>query len=228
MQLDARLQAVADFVPAGARAADIGTDHAYLAVTLIQENVSARVIASDKNSGPCEAARNTVYEAGLMDKIVVRMGDGLQVLVPGEVDVACIAGMGGLLICEILSASPAIVAGLTRLVLQPMNASEKLRSWLYAHDWHIVDEALACTDGRIYEIITAEPGRKTRPEALLLSIGPILWQKKPELLQHHIESLLFKERRIAAGMEKSNEAKKSRKYKQSIKKIRSLEAKLLW
>ena len=79
MKLDGRLQAVAAFVPAGSRAADIGTDHAYLAMALLLERGAASVIASDKNAGPCQAARHTLQAAGIADRIAVRQGDGLTV-----------------------------------------------------------------------------------------------------------------------------------------------------
>ena len=96
MHLDDRLQALADFVPEGARAADIGTDHGYLAVALLQQGKANFVVAGDKNRGPYEAAKRTVHEYAISEEqISVRLGDGLEVVKPGEVDTVCIAGMGG-------------------------------------------------------------------------------------------------------------------------------------
>ena len=83
-------------------------------------------------------------------------------------------------------------------------------------------------DGRIYEIIMAKRGRRKMPEQLMLEIGPVLWQKKPPLLRHHIEALLFQERRVAAGMEKSDAAKKSKKYQAVIRHIKELGEHLSW
>ena len=82
--LDPRLQAVADFVPTTANAADIGTDHAYLAIALFQANNRRKIIAADLNSGPCEAARRAVRLAGFHGLIDIRQGDGLSVLRPGR------------------------------------------------------------------------------------------------------------------------------------------------
>ncbi len=229
MQLDDRLQALADFVPVGCRAADIGTDHGYLAIDLIREGKANFVVAGDLNEGPYEAAKRTVHENAMAaDQISVRLGNGLQVLEPGEVDTVCIAGMGGVLMTQILEQSPDVVKKLTTLVLQPMNGAPELRTWLYRHNWHIADEALAVADGRIYEIIKAERGRVKRPAPLDLLIGPVLWQKKPPLLKHHIESLLFQQRRVLTGMEKSPRACKTKKYEVIKEQVRELEERLTW
>ena len=228
MHLDDRLQALADFVSEGSRVADIGTDHGYLSIALVQAGKADFVVASDKNAGPFEAATRAVREAGLMDTISVRLGDGLATLQPGEVDTVCIAGMGGVLMTEILEASPEVVAQLTTLILQPQSAAAELRRWLYRKHWHIADESLAIADGRIYEIIKAERGRRKLPEEILLEIGPVLWEKKPPHLRHHIESLLFQQRRVAAGMEKSKRALSSRKYQEVKGRIKELEARLSW
>lgn len=229
MKLGDRLQALADFVPQGSRVADIGTDHGYLAVELVKSGKADFVVASDKNAGPYEAAVRTVHESGLTDaSISVRLGDSLKSLEPGEVDTVCIAGMGGTLMVEILEGSPEVVEKLETLVLQPQSAAPELRRWIYRKHWHIEDEALALDDGRIYEIIMAKRGRRKMPEQLMLEIGPVLWQKKPPLLRHHIEALLFQARRVAAGMEKSEVAKKSKKYQAVVKHIKELGEHLSW
>ncbi|MBR3458101.1 MAG: SAM-dependent methyltransferase [Selenomonadaceae bacterium] len=228
MQLDNRLRAVADFVAPGSRVADIGTDHAYLPVYLVEAGKADFVVAGDKNTGPCEAAFRTVREHGMGDRISVRQGDGLAILKEGEVDTVCIAGMGGTLMCEILGAYPEQLKEMGMLVLQPMNDVPELRRWIYRHYWHIEDESLALSDGRIYEIIMAKRGRRKMPSPLMLSIGPVLWEKKTDLLRHHIEALLFQTRRIAAGMEKSDRAKKSKKYRETIENIKALEERLRW
>lgn len=229
MNLGDRLQAVADFVPQGSRVADIGTDHGYLAVALVKSGKAKFVVASDKNTGPYEAAVRTVRENGLADNVIsVRLGDGLKSLRPGEVDTVCIAGMGGALMVEILEGSPDVVETLDALILQPQSAAPELRRWIYRKHWHIEDESLVLDDGRIYEIIMAKRGRRKMPEQLMLEIGPVLWQKKPPLLRHHIEALLFQERRVAAGMEKSDAAKKSKKYQVVIRHIKELGEHLSW
>ena len=88
--MDARLKSIAEFVPRGARVADIGTDHAQLAIELIKSGRASKVIAADKNVGPLEAAKKNISAAGLEERIETWLGDGLTVLNADEVDVNCI------------------------------------------------------------------------------------------------------------------------------------------
>lgn len=210
MILDDRLEAVAKFVPPGCQVADIGTDHGYLAMELYKRDNTRSVIAADKNAGPCQAASHTLAEAGLTDCIQVRQGDGLKALTVGEVDTVCIAGMGGKLISDILSAEPEVLAGLECLVIQPQNAYSLLRRWLYEHNWHIADEALAQVDGRVYQIIKAEKGQVEMPSELALKLGPVLLEKRPELFAKHVENNLISCRKVLSGLQKSAEPDRER------------------
>ena len=124
MQLDARLAAIAAFVPHGTVLADIGGDHAYLAATLVMEGVAPRAVVGDLSAGACAAARRTALAQRLTRQIDVRQGDGLSVLAPGEAESIVIAGMGGALIVQILEGAPDVLAGAPTLVLQPMNGAE--------------------------------------------------------------------------------------------------------
>ena len=223
MQLDDRLQAMADLVPAGSTAADIGTDHGYLAVALLKENKVPMVIASDKNQGPYEAAKRTVAENNLNDQISVRLGDGLAVIKPGEADTACIAGMGGGLMTEILKAAPAVTATLKTLVLQPMNGDFELRQWLYSHGWYIDDEVLAVADGKQYIIMRAKPGVSVMPTKIELIVGPALIKKALPLIKNHLNSLIDSRKRILKGMEKSMQAKKNDRYQEIKQELQELE-----
>lgn len=210
MILDDRLEAVASFVPDDCKVADIGTDHGYLAMELYKRDKRRTVIAADKNAGPCQAASHTLAEAGLTEYIQVRQGDGLKALAVGEADTVCIAGMGGKLISDILSAKPDVLAGLSCLVLQPQNAYSLLRRWLYEHNWHIVDEALAQVDGRVYQIIKAERGQAEIPSELALKLGPVLLEKRPKLFANHVENNLISCHKVLTGLQKSAEPDRER------------------
>ena len=141
MKLDQRLSAVAALVRLGSRLADIGTDHAYLPVWLVQNGVCPAAIAADLRPGPLEAARRHVAAAGLEDRISLRLGDGLAPVFPGEADDIVIAGMGGETIAAILAAADWLADARLRLVLQPMSRAEETRRWLLKNGFSGMDTA---------------------------------------------------------------------------------------
>lgn len=222
MQLDARLAAIAAFVPHGTTLADIGGDHAYLAATLVMKGVAPRAVVGDLSAGACAAARRTAAALRLTRQIDVRQGDGLSVLVPGEAESIVIAGMGGALITEILAGAPAVLAGVQTLVLQPMNGAAKLRRWLYASGWNIADETLAYAGGHLYEIIRAERGTAERPDDVFLHIGACLFEKRDPLLEAHIEAKAAKLARAAEGMHASIAARQSEEYRETVSLLTAL------
>ncbi|MDF2626654.1 MAG: hypothetical protein K0R39_485 [Symbiobacteriaceae bacterium] len=199
--LPPRLAAAAAFVPPGQPMADIGTDHAYLPAHLVDAGIVPRAIAADVLPGPLEAARTTVRETGLTEKIELRLGNGLKVLTPGEVAAVTICGMGGPLIAEILEAGP--LAGVQRLALQPMGGEETLRRWLMEHGWYITDETLVEDAGRIYVVMAAEPGHMdlTWADAFL---GPHLLRKGGPLLARYAAIFLEQARRAYTGASRSD------------------------
>lgn len=154
--LDKRLSAVAALVRPGSRLADIGTDHAYLPVHLVQAGACSEAIASDIGAGPLEAARHTVVTADLADKITLRLGDGLSTVGADEVDDIAIAGMGGETIVAILEAAPYIQDSRLRLILQPMTRAEDLRRWLLSHGFSILEERLIVDGRHLYPVMAAE------------------------------------------------------------------------
>ena len=222
MQLDARLAAIAAFVPHGTTLADIGADHAYLAATLVMKGIAWRAVVGDLSAGACAAARRTALTQRLTREIDVRQGDGLSVLTPGEAESIVIAGMGGALIAEILSGAPAVLTSVQTLVLQPMNGAAKLRRWLYTNGWDIVDETLARAGGHLYEIIRAEHGAAELPDDVLLHIGARLFEKRDPLLKAHIEAKIAKLTRAAEGMNTSAAARQSAEYRETVSLLAAL------
>lgn len=214
--MDSRLRTIMDFVPIGSRVADIGTDHGYLAIELIKSKIAISVIASDKNAGPLEAARKNIKAAEVEGDIDLRLGDGLQSINTGEVNVICIAGMGGALICEILTASPEVTAQVDKIILQPMNAVDKVRQWVSLNNWNIEDEDLAEVDGIIYEILCISHSLQVNSTKKMNS--PLL----PKFIQSKIDKL----KRILEAMNQSTRARTSDKYFEVQEQIRKLEIQL--
>ncbi len=215
--IDSRIKSVLNFVEKNSRVADIGTDHGYLAIELVKSGRASFVVASDKNSGPLDAAKKNIAAAGLNDFIEVRLGDGLKVLSEGEVDTICVAGMGGALIVEILNNSPQITNSAEKLILQPMNALEKLQAWLENNGWYIADIDLAEVGGIIYEIISAV---KT-PER----VSAVTKKESSPLLKKFTAQKISKLQRVLEEMSKSPAAVASPKFSQIQAEIESLKQK---
>ena len=200
--MSGRISALAEFVPAGCVAADIGTDHARLPAFLVQNGICPRVIATECRPGPLENARRNLSEKGLLDRVDLRLGDGLKVLKPGEASVLVLAGMGGGTIRDILAASGEVTASARVLVLQPMGGAGELRAWLSQNGWRIKDEKLVEEGGRIYAVIAAVPGREELSDPLILELGPRLWEKgmSEPLFCRYVKALIDKYSRILKGI----------------------------
>lgn len=156
--LSKRLEAVAAWVPQGARVADIGCDHAYLPIALLTRGQAQHAIGCDINAGPLAAARKNAARAGCRpEDLELRLADGLKGLAPGEVDVVTIAGMGAGLMTEILSASPEVVAALSRIVVSPNVAPWLLRRWAVDHGFAVAEEGVVEDGGHYYEVFVLEP-----------------------------------------------------------------------
>jgi len=157
MKLSKRLQYIMEQIPVGSTFADIGSDHAMLPVAAIKTGNALSAVAGEVNPGPRDAAAKQVTTAGLGGKISVRLGDGLNVISPGEVDVITIAGMGGGLISTILEQGIDKLQGVKKLILQPNVGEELVRRWLLDRHWVLTSEHIMEEDRKVYEILTAVP-----------------------------------------------------------------------
>ena len=155
-KLKPRLRMAAELVRDGVRIADIGTDHAYLPAALILEGRITGAVAADLRKGPLENAAQTVRANGLTDRISLRLSDGLANVSAGEADDIVIAGMGGILIAEILGACPFLKDGSKRYILQPQSHSEELRAFLWSSGFRIFGESACFEDEKVYIAFCAE------------------------------------------------------------------------
>ena len=155
--LPKRLQMLAGMVTPGNRVADVGCDHGFLSIYLVQKGISPSVIAMDVRQGPLSAARGHVDAQGLGTYIETRLSDGLQKLQLGEVDTVVCAGMGGRLMERILKESLEKAAQLKELVLQPQSELREFREFLRKSGFRITDEDMVREDGKYYFAMRAVP-----------------------------------------------------------------------
>lgn len=178
IQLSKRLSEVGRFVPKGAILLDVGSDHAYLPLALLEQGHIERAIAGEVVEGPYQSAVKNVASSPLSDKVEVRLANGLAAFEPGDqVSAITICGMGGRLIAEILEAGKDKLATVERLILQPNNREDDLRRWLQDNGFGIVSETILAENNKYYEIIVAEQGHM-RLSSHELRFGPYLLKDK--------------------------------------------------
>ncbi|MBR0447252.1 MAG: SAM-dependent methyltransferase [Clostridia bacterium] len=214
--LDKRLSAVAALVRPGSRLADIGTDHAYLPVHLVQAGVCPSAIASDIGAGPLEAARRTVAENGLTSEIALRLGDGLATVTVDEVEDIAIAGMGGETIAAILEAAPWVKDARLRLILQPMTRAEDLRRWLLTNGFSVIEEHLIIDGRHLYPVLAAEYTATTCEDDLLIYGGFFTAEEGRPYRQMMAEHLARK----ASGLSHSGDADAAVKFSELSKRLK--------
>lgn len=155
-----RLELVASFVPQGAILLDVGSDHAYLPIELVERGKIESAIAGEVVEGPYQSAVKNVEAHGLKEKIHVRLANGLAAFEEADqVSVITIAGMGGRLIARILEEGLDKLANVERLILQPNNREDDLRIWLQENGFQIVAESILEEAGKFYEILVVEAGQ---------------------------------------------------------------------
>ena len=194
--LSRRLERVAAHVPAGARLADIGSDHGYLPVALMRRGVIAAAVAGEVALTPLRAAERTVRENGLEQQIIVRLASGLAAIEPGDrVDAITICGMGGETIRDILEAGKARLKGHERLILQPNGGEQPLRRWLMENGYRISGEELLRENLFFYEIIVAERDAAVSYSAQELYFGPLQMQTRSPVFIQKWQRMLTQKRK---------------------------------
>ena len=156
IKISERLKKVARCVNEGSKVADIGCDHAYIAIYLIKNNIATKVVAMDINKGPLQKAKKNIEEYGCLTQIDTRLSDGAKKLEVGEVDTILISGMGGRLISKILAESIDVVRECSQLVLQPQSEIYLVRKFLDKIGFSIIYEDMLIEDGKYYVIINAK------------------------------------------------------------------------
>ena len=255
MKLTDRLLKIASLVSDGKKIADIGTDHGYIPVYLLKEGKVPFAVLADVNKGPLDNAHKEVIQNNLLDKVnTIIIGGGMaytflkaqgyeigtslveedrldyakemiEILEIGEVEEVIIAGMGGILISELLEAKKEVAHNVEKLILQPMQAQEELRYYLLNNGYEILEEVLVREDFRIYEIIVAKyTGKNTIIEdEIYYEVGIKLLENKDSLFNDFIEKKIKTYSSIVNKLEGKNGEAIDKKRKESEVAIKKLE-----
>lgn len=190
MRLSRRLQAVAHLAEGTAKMADVGTDHGYIPIYLVQEAQAEHAIAMDIKKGPLERAKENIRLYGLEDKIETRLSDGVSELRSGEADTVVIAGMGGALTVNILREGEEILSSVETMVLQPQSELHLVRRYLQNNGYCIVTEDMERDEGKYYPMMKVRHGIQKEWEEHESRYGKYLIRQKHPILEEYLEKEL--------------------------------------
>lgn len=191
MQLSKRLLAVSEMVTSNSRLADIGTDHGYIPIYLIENKRIPRAIAMDVNKGPLNRAKENIELHGLGEYIETRLSDGAAALHSGEADAVVIAGMGGGLVIKILTEGSEVLESVKELILQPQSELAFVRRHLQDNHYAVIEENMVLDDGKYYPMMKVIHGKMDYEREIDFKYGKLLLEQKNE----YLKSFLDKEER---------------------------------
>ena len=186
MQISHRLERVASNVKCGGVVADIGCDHGFTSIYLIENKMADHVIAMDINKGPLERAKAHVREYNMENAIELRLSDGAKELVPGEADTLLISGMGGMLITKILNDSKDVVDDVKELVLSPQSDISLVRKCIHELGFSIDNEEMLTDQGKYYIVIRAVKGKESYNAEEDYIYGKKLLEKKDMIFYQYL------------------------------------------
>ena len=221
--LTKRLETIKNLVNNSKITVDVGTDHGYVPISLITEKRALKVIACDINKGPLNNARANIQKAGLFKKIELRLGGGLVPCETGEADTVIIAGMGGILIKDILEESYIKAQSAEKLILQPMNSQDILREYLINNNFSIKYEHLAIEGEKIYNIMEVVPKKETKDyfKESFLNFG------NPQNFEKNEQFKIYTEKNIKRIERVLTNLKKAKNYDENeVEKLKNILAEL--
>lgn len=229
LHLSARLDAIASMVTPGNTVADVGCDHGYIPIRLCGEDIAPAAIASDINRGPLRRVEENIRQYHLEEKISLRLSDGLENYMPGEADTLIIAGMGGILIAEILEKKPAVRDSFREIILGPQSEYESLRNYLGQRGITIAGEDLISEDGKYYPVLRCIPGGE--PYALIETearFGPCLFAARHPVLKEQLAEIQEKTEELLEKLMASDSLKAKRRTEELKEEMLLIKAALAY
>lgn len=206
MELSYRLNKIAQKVTQNGIIADIGTDHAYIPIFLYKNNRIKSGIACDISKGSLQKAKDNIKKYNLQDKIQTRLGNGLEkISLQDNVDTVIIAGMGGMLMIDILEKGKYILENVKELILQPQKDIDKVREYLHKNNFKIIDDEMLKDDGKYYTIIKSIKGEEDilyKKEEYVF--GRFEINNKCQTLKEYIEEQLYKMEIVLKNIKETN------------------------
>lgn len=204
LPISKRLLCCAAQVPYGARVADIGCDHGYLSIHLLQNGQAVFAHASDLREKPLQKARENAALFGVAEKMQFSCADGLSAVAPDSVDTVVCAGMGADTICSILAQTPWLKASRILLILQPQSSGQDLRRTLMENGFGLLSETLVEDGGFLYTVLTARYGTPAALTPGQQYVSAQLLEERSPLLPRYVRRILDALTQTVAGMEKAN------------------------
>lgn len=202
LPISSRLLACCEYVHPGDRIADVGCDHGYLGIHLLQQNIASSVIASDINRGPLEAAMRNAAKYGFAEKMSFFLSDGAQDI-PRDFDTLICAGMGADTMVSILEGAPWLADSQYRLILQCQSKTPMLRKYLSEKGW-CINKEIVLKDGRflytVMEVVYAPSSKLTPGECYL---PPALFVRPTEYLQDYCTRVVKELEKIVSAQKEN-------------------------
>ncbi len=201
IELSARMQALVDMVSKGRTVCDVGCDHGWVSIWLVQQGIAPKVFAMDVRTGPLERAKEHIRDYHLETYIETRLSDGLARLQVGEADCMVCAGMGGPLMMKILTEGREKARAMKELILQPQSEIRQFREFLRKEGYKVIQENIVFEDGKYYPMMKVVPMKQhevaegalltdavSEEEQLLWdTFGELLLKSKHPVLEQYLE-----------------------------------------
>lgn len=213
MELSKRLKLIIKHMDKCKSMIDVGSDHGYIPIYAVKNNICDTAIASDINIGPVEKAKLNASLDGVADKVDVRLGGGLETVKLGEVEAVVIAGMGGNLIRDILEHDKDKLPLYKYMILLPAQNPEVLRKYLYLNGYEIIEEDLCIDENIYYELFKVRKceGNIMELDEIFYEFSPMLLKKKHPLMKEYIQNKEEKYNKILQFINDDSEGARKRK-----------------